>query len=233
VVVVFGGVCIGVLGGIGPEATGIFYRQFIEKLQNKGIIRKNCDFPQIIINSVPAPELIYDTITDEDIQPYHDGLQELDSFNADFIVMVCNTIHLFHKELQSKLNSPILDLREELKRILIQKDIESVLILGTPLTIKRELYKFEGIQCYTPTEEEMSMLSDAIFSFNRGINKDEQVKKVSVICRKYLDQGAQKVILGCTEFAAMLENTELPTINTIDVLVDATVNKFLEKKKFL
>ena len=93
---------IGVLGGVGPEATGEFYNKLIRRLQEKGSIKSNRDFPQIIINSIPAPELIYDKISDEELQPYIKGLKELDKFGVDFIIMICNTIHLYYDKLQKE-----------------------------------------------------------------------------------------------------------------------------------
>jgi aspartate racemase len=116
--VVAGGIRIGVLGGIGPEATGEFYSKLIAKLQEKGLIKSNKDFPQIVINSIPAPELIYDEISDEELKVYIDGLKELDEFGVDFIVMVCNTIHLYYDKLQREVKTPILNLREEMKEFL-------------------------------------------------------------------------------------------------------------------
>ena len=107
---------IGVLGGIGPEATGKFYLKLIKKLQSEGLIRKNEDFPNIFINSIPAPELIFNKLDSADIELYLQGLQELDLVQPDFIVMVCNTIHLFHQELQSKIKSPLIDLRKEVEQ---------------------------------------------------------------------------------------------------------------------
>ncbi len=87
------------LGGIGPEATGEFYSKLIRSLQEKKLIKNNKDFPHIIINSIPAHELISHKISDEELKPYIEGLKELDKFGVDFIVMVCNTIHLFYDEL--------------------------------------------------------------------------------------------------------------------------------------
>ena len=226
--VVAGGNCkIGVLGGIGPEATGEFYNKLIKRLQEKGLIRSNRDFPQIIINSIPAPELIYDKISDEELKPYLKGLKELDKFGVDFIVMVCNTIHLFYNNLQKEIRTPILDLRKELKKFLIKKNIRSTLIIGTPNTIKQGLYKFESIQSFEPNEEEIKQLTTAIFNFNKGIDKYVQIQKVKKICQKYLYKGCGTIILGCTEFAVMLNEENLPKINTIDVLVETTINKFL------
>src|SRR3989338_5655614 len=98
---------IGVLGGIGPEATGLFYLKLIKRLQDSGLIRDNQDFPQIIINSIPAPELIFDKVENTDLEVYENGIQELDKMNPDFIVMVCNTIHLYHQSLQSKIATEI------------------------------------------------------------------------------------------------------------------------------
>ena len=217
---------IGVLGGIGPEATGEFYNKLIRGLREKGTIKSNKDFPQIVINSIPAQELIYDEISDEELQPYINGLKELEKFGVDFIVMVCNTIHLYYDKLQSEINTPILDLREELRELLKIKEIKSNFIIGTPSTIKQGLYKFRDIKSFEPDEEEMKQLTISIFKFNKGTQKQEQVKNVKKICEKYLSDGAETIILGCTEFAVMLGEENIPTINTINVLVEATIRKF-------
>lgn len=219
---------IGVLGGIGPEASSEFYSKLIKRLQEKNLIKSNKDFPQIIINSINAPELI-GKITDSNIEPYVNGLKELDNLKADFIVLVCNTIHLYYDFLQDKINTPILDLRREVKDFLINNNIKSAFIVGTPGTIKEKLYEFPGITCLKPNEEEMNTLSETIFNYNKGLEKDKQIEIVKKICNKYIEKGAKKVILGCTEFALMLQNSDLPTINTLDILVEATIREFCNK----
>ena len=221
---------IGVLGGIGPEATGEFYNKLIARLQEKGLIKSNKDFPQVIVNSIPAPELIYDEISDEELEDYIIGLKELDRFKVDFILMVCNTIHLYYGRLQKHIKTPILDLRRELKNKLLRKNMKSVLVMGTPNTIKQGLYKFEGIKTFEPDENEMKILTEAIFNFNKGLNKEIQIQKTRKICEKYLKKGAGTVILGCTEFAVMLDKENLPKINTIDVLIESTINRLLKSQ---
>jgi len=215
------------LGGIGPEATGEFYNKLIHRLQEKKLIKSNRDFPQIVINSIPAPELIYDKISDEELRPYINGLKELDKFGVDFIVMVCNTIHLYYEKLQREINTPILDLRKEVRKMLKRNGIKSVLIIGTPNTIKQGLYRFEGIKTFEPNKIEMKLLTNAIFDFNRGVKTRKEIEKVKSICEKYISKGAEAIVLACTELALMLDKQEFPIINTIDVLVDATIRKFL------
>ena len=217
---------IGVLGGIGPEATGEFYSKLIKRLQEKRLIASNSDFPQIIINSIPAPELINDGISDEELKPYFEGLELLDKTGVDFIVMVCNTIHLFYDNLQGKVRTPILDIRAEVKRVIEKKKIKSVLLLGTPSTIKEGLYRFDGINYVELTDSDTKALGRSIFDFNRGFGSTTAAD----ICKKYLKTGADMVILACTEFALMLDKEDMPKISTIDVMVDATIDKFLSLK---
>jgi len=211
------------LGGIGPEATGIFYNKLIKRLQEKGLIKNNRDYPQIFINSIPAPELIYDKISKKDLNLYIEGLKQLEENKVDFIVMVCNTIHLFYGKLQKEIKTPILDLRNELKKILAENKIKTVTVLGTPSTIKKGLYKFDGIKYLNPSVKEMKQLTDSIFNFNKGNETNKQTEVVKKICQKYLEKGSEIVVLGCTELALMLSNKNLPTIDTIDVLVESTI----------
>ncbi|MBS3134103.1 aspartate/glutamate racemase family protein [Candidatus Woesearchaeota archaeon] len=220
---------IGILGGIGPEATAEFYSKLIYTLQKEKLIKSNKDYPQIIINSIPAPELIYEKILKEDLKPYIEGLKELDKFNPDFIVMVCNTIHLYYERLQKEVKTPIIDLRKEVKEYLIKNKIKSAFILGTPNTVKQGLYKFKNIRCFNPDNRELKILSKSIFDFNKGYKKEEQIEKTRSICRKYIEKGAETIILGCTEFAVMLKNENIPKINIIDILVDAVIERFISK----
>ena len=177
---------IGVLGGIGPEATGFFYLKLIERLQNSGLINSNQDFPQIIINSIPAPELIFDKVENTDLEMYKKGLQELDKMNLDFIVMVCNTIHLYYVYLQSGIATELINLREEVSKKIKNRGINKVTIVATPSTISSGLYAFEEINYLNPNEKEIKELSEAVFNFNKGADKNIQREKAERIAKKYL-----------------------------------------------
>ncbi len=227
-----GGACrIGVLGGIGPEATCEFYSKLIERLQRSRIIKRNQDFPQIFVNSVPAPELIKEKVSDKELMPYVQGLKEIDAFNPNFIAMVCNTIHLFHSRLQKQVKTPILDLKEEVGACLKRQKIKKMMVIGTPCTLKQGLYNFNEIECLQPNEQEINRLSKSIHLFNRGTEKEKQAEIVSSVCKKYLDLGAETVVLGCTEFAVMLKQKPFPKVDTIDVLAEACFERVKESFK--
>lgn len=226
-VVVGGNLRIGVLGGIGPEATGEYYLKLIKGLQQTGLIKNNSDFPQIIVNSIPAPELVGE-ISAEQLKPYKTGIRELDKYNVDVIVIVCNTLYLYYDELQSEVKTHIMDLRQEVKKRLIDKDIKRTIVLGTPSTIRKGLYKFDGIEYVNVSDQDIDQLSTSIFSYNKGKNKLLQKQLVERIARKYVDSGAEIIIIGCTELAVMLKDVNIPKIDTIDVLVEGTI-EFIEE----
>jgi len=222
---------LGVLRGIGPEATSKFYQKLIETLQEEGLIKTNSDFPQIIINSIPAPELVFDDISEENIKHYVKGLKELDTLNLDLIVMVCNTIHLFYDQLQNEIRTPIINLRKEVFKELKRKKIDQVTILGTPSTLKQGLYEFPGIIYQNPNCHELNIMGEAVFNFNRGIEKRKQIETVQKIIDKYYLSGSQTFLLACTEFAVMFEDLDVSKINTIDVLVNVVVKKCSKNEK--
>ncbi len=208
---------IGILGGIGPEATGLFYLNLIKKLQETGRIKRNTDYPQIIINSIPAPELVDEKI--QDLNEYIKGLKELDSFGVDFIVMVCNTIHLFHDRLSKEVRTPIIDLREEAELFLKKKNVKTTTILSTELTLKQGLFSFKGIKELRINEKEMDELKKSILARNVGKNNNI----ANIIADKYRKKGS-KIISACTEISLMLEKDKR-VIKTTDILIDAVLHK--------
>ncbi len=192
------------------------------------MIKSNVDFPQIIIKSINAPELIFDKIDYDELKPYLDGLKELEKCGVDFIIIVCNTIHLYYDYLQSKISCKIIDVREELRIKLLEQNVKTITIIGTPSTINKGLYKFDGFEYLNPTDDEIKMLSNSIFEFNKGVDKEKQVNICEKICKKYLELGSDRIVLACTEFGVMLNDSDLPMINTIDIMIDVVVKKFIE-----
>jgi len=217
---------IGILGGIGPEATGRFYLSLIDKLQKSKRIKSNLDFPQIIINSIPAPELIYEKILEEDLKPYINGIKELKKFGSDFVVMVCNTIHLFYDRLKKEINIPIINLREEVGRILKEKNIRSTVVMGSPGVINGGLYKYQNIETRDLSKSDIDRITKAVFKFNKGINKNEQAEIVRDTVTKHIKRTQVQIIVSaCTEVSLMVKETNLPILDTMDVLLEATLKQ--------
>ena len=106
------------------------------------------------------------------------------------------------------------------------------MVLGTHNTIAQGLYSFPEIEAIDISPHELNRLEDAIVNYNKGKDRDSQIQAVRSIAEKYLARGAQAIILGCTEFAVMLRDVNIPKVDTLDVLVDATIrHKELENNR--
>lgn len=213
---------IGVLGGIGAESSAEFYKRLVSKLQKKHFIKSNVDFPHIIINSIPAPELF---LGDPDLSLYKKGIEDLNKFGADFIVIVCNTAHVFLEELQKQVKTPIIDLKKEVKEFLEKRNIKTVTVFGTHSTIKTKLFDFKNIKNKDPSPEDMGLLDKIIFNYVIGKNKQKQIDGLNKLLLKY-KRKSQAILIACTELSSITKNIKVKTVDTMDILVEATIDKW-------
>ncbi len=212
---------IGVLGGIGPESTAEFYRRLINRIQKQGYVQSNVDYPKILINSIPAPELF---LKNPDLSMYREGVIELESWGADFIVIVCNTAHLYLIELQEQVKTPIIDLIAEVDRYLTDHKLSSITVAGSSRTVRQNLFTFKNCISVPLSEEDLKLLDEVILQYNSG-KKERQLEKVLEIASRYQIAG-NKMIVGCTELSTIVASANLPLIDTMDILVDATIKKW-------
>lgn len=221
---------IGVLGGIGPEATSYFYKKLIEQIQSVLHPKRNTDFPQIIINSIPASELIYSKkISDEELSVYKKGIEDLNKHKPDFIVMVCNTIHLFYDDLQKVSNAKVINMREVILKRIADSGCGSVCILGTPSTISNNLYYAPGKKYLNLTKKQSSLITKIIENYNLGKKVNEQRQ----IFNKLLNNVRGKcdlMVLSCTELALLNENRDKKIMNSLDIMVEETIGTIKNKE---
>nr|MBA4404904.1 hypothetical protein [Nanoarchaeum sp.] len=212
---------IGILGGIGPESSALFYEQLIKIVQSKKI-KSNTEYPYIILESIPAPELI---LENPDLTMYSEALKNLQKNRVDFIVIVCNTAYVYINQFKSMLDTPIIDLNEETEKILKKNKVKKITIFGSKKTIDK-LFHFKDIEINKITDEESRSIDKLILEYNLGKNKEELFKKFIKIINKY---PKQEVLIACTELSTMLKNKNQNYLDTFDILLNATFNRWNRK----
>jgi aspartate/glutamate racemase len=221
---------IGVLGGIGADASAYFYKKLIDGYRQRRQITSNTQYPQILINSVPLPELHLDEHdTPEIINQYASAVAEISKCEPDFLVMVCNTIHLYLEEMAHASNGvPILNLPRIVNDKIASEKNHTFCILGTGLTISKSLYG-GSLKTIPVRRAEYELLCQAVVDYNNGgsvgnrlaINK-EIVK--GVIAKK-LKAGATKFIYACTEISEiMLDEEDVLSLDTMEILIESTLD---------
>lgn len=226
---------VGIIGGLGPDTTSKFYLEIIAACNTRNKKHR----PPVLIWSVPIPydveeDLITKSEGEERFIPYLvDGAKRLEKGGADFIVIPCNSVHLFIKEIREAIRIPILSITEETVKFLRTQGITEVGILATPMTIKNKLYEAElatsGIKEITPDSEHQLQIGRVIHNLVMDNLMVDDKRNIEVVLNGFAKQGLKKVILACTDLQLLnLNHPDLEIYDTMKILADATTQKILE-----
>ena len=219
---------IGIIGGMSWESTATYYLELNRYINRKlgGYYSAKC-----ILYNVQYQE-IKDIHRNGDWKRAGDILGEaaltLQNAGADFIILATNTMHIVAPQIQEKIHIPFLHIAEVTADKLLADDVKSVALLGTRFTMEKDFYKKilidRGISVIIPNREEMD-------NIHKIINKELIVGKIKDSSRKYFSnvitglkqQGAEGVILGCTEIGLLVkqEDSALPVYDTALIHADA------------
>lgn len=226
---------VGIIGGLGPETTSEFYLELIFSSQK--LNRENR--PPILIYSVPLPyEVEEDAIAkgtgEERCLPFLvDAAKKLESGGADFLVMPCNSLHVFIEEIRKSVKIPMLSILEETVEFLKKKNIMRVGLVSTAITLKNKLYesplRTNAIEVVIPDVAQQAKLGKVIHSLvsNRHNNKDRE--ELMSIVGSFEAKNVGEVILACTDLQLLNpEHPKLKIYDTMKILADATIEKILE-----
>lgn len=207
---------IGLIGGMSWEST-VGYYQIINrtiKEQLGGLHSAKC-----ILFSVDFDEIEQCQASGNWEKSAHilmQAAQSLEKAGADFIVICTNTMHKVADKIQSSVSIPLLHIAEVTARELIKNGITRVALLGTKYTMEQEFYKSklvaQHIDVLIPDEHDREFINDTIYhQLCVGIISKESKTGFLKIVDKLAEQGAQGVILGCTEIGMLIQNGDTPT----------------------
>ena len=223
---------IGMVGGLSWQSTVDYYK-IINEESNKRLGNKSTA-EQIIwstdlerkFNHVVNGEL--DELADEFIEI----AQGLERAGADCVIMATNTMHLVFDKVSASVKIPMIHIADPTAEAIKKAGFDKVALLGTSFTCTHPFYMGRlkekyGIECLVPTEEEKTEIQRVIeeeltFNIIKDSSRDYYLKVIDELAR----QGAQGVILGCTEIQMLIkqENTPLPVFDTTTLHALAAVD---------
>lgn len=225
---------IGILGGMGPRATADLYLAIVALFQQRYGARYDADFPQMLINSIPAPDVV-EQFEDEArlVSLLSEGAQTLEQAGADFVAIACNTVHAFHTAIASSVSIPVLDLVAETVAEVHQTGYTTVGLLSTGLTLERGLYRApctaRGLTLLEPDEPQRQLLTALIMDLLAGRPPETCGDRLMALVEALAARGAEAVILGCTDLTPVIPAAAppLPLFDTTGVLAQAAVREAL------
>ncbi|MCX6717819.1 MAG: amino acid racemase [Candidatus Taylorbacteria bacterium] len=223
---------VGIIGGLGPETTSEFYLDIVFSCQKKERTAR----PAIVISSVPLPyqieeDAIAKNIGIERCLPFlTQEAKRLEKAGADFIVMPCNSLHIFIKEIREAVKIPVLSIVEETIKFLKREKMDKVGVISTSATIKNKLYEnafsANNIKYVTPNELQQAKMGKFILNLVTGQQKNKDREELIKIVDSFEDKGLDCVILACTDLQLLIpQHPTIKIFDTMKIFVDATVEK--------
>jgi aspartate racemase len=226
---------IGVLGGLGPQATMDFEVRVHRESQRRIPPRMGCGYPPMIVhyhrhepfrtNDDGSPHLPKEA--DPDLLQAARRIGAL----ADFLVIPSNGAHLFQEEIERAAGKRVLSIIDvtlgEVRRRRWTR--VGVLALGEPVVYTPRLDAL-GLAYEILEPERRAPLDDAIFRLMEGRDGDEERRVAREAVERLRGRGVEGIILGCTELPLLLrEHAEGPDLlNPAQLLAEAAVRRALE-----
>jgi aspartate racemase len=221
---------IGILGGMGPEATLDIYRHITSLTPAS----RDQDHFRVLIYSNPKIPNRTLAIADGGESPLPallDSARLLESAGVSVIAMPCNAAHHYLGQMRAAIGVPILDMIAETCDALRSRHPEagSVGLLASDGTVQSKIYhhalETRGIAILLPDESEQAFVQSTVDDVKAGKHTEETRKKLLIIATRLIRTGAQAIILGCTELPLVFDSGAFhyPSLNSTRILAEAAI----------
>ena len=221
---------LGVLGGMGPQATQMFY-QFV--LDRTDAMRDQDHLPALILSDTAMPDrtsAILSGNTEEIYARLRQDAKLLEQCGCTAIAIPCNTSHFFLDRVQEQISIPILHMIRETAKVLVAQGRKRPGILATDGTVRSGLYQKEcaalGMEAVVPDEATQKLVMSIIYD---EIKQGEQGsrEKFAQIDRALRSAGCDCAILACTELSVFATYHSLPPyyLDAMMVLAEQSVKR--------
>ncbi len=201
---------IGLIGGMSWESSIEYYR-IINQMTKASL--GGLHSSQSIMYSVDFAEieaLQHQGKWDEAAAVMVDAAQRLERGGADFVVLCTNTMHKLAPQIEANISIPFLHIADATAARVQAADINTIGLLGTRFTMEQEFYRGRleskhNLQVVVPEDADREIIHRVIYDeLCLGIIKDESRQQYLAIIEKLVLQGAQGIILGCTEIELLV-----------------------------
>lgn len=212
---------IGLIGGMSWESTIPYYRIINEEVKNK---LGGLHSAKIILYSVEFDEIEKCQSNNEwekSGEILGKAAQVIEAAGADFLLICTNTMHKVVPQIAAKIRIPVIHIADATADVLVRNNIRCVGLLGTKYTMTQDFYKKRltdrGIDVLIPEQGDIETVNKIIFN-ELCLGKIKEGSRVifQKIIRKLGENGAEGVILGCTEIGLLISQSDvdIPVFDT-------------------
>jgi len=225
---------IGIVGGIGPESTLMYYRDVVTRIHAQ---LGDDQYPEVVIESVNMTKMLSYFQTGD-----FDGLADflsaaidtLARSDASFAAIASNTPHLVFDTLQKRSAIPLISIVETTAEQAQTLSLKRLLLTGTGFTMKAsffaDVFARYGIGIVTPSLSEIEEIHNIIFpELENGIVRPEKRERFLEMTRGQIaSQNLDGIILGCTELPLIAGAADftVPVLDTAQIHIESIVAEY-------
>jgi aspartate racemase len=228
---------VGIIGGIGPESTIVYYRSIISSYRD---LVRDGSYPQIIINSIDMKRML-DLIGAGELEGatvyLGEEVKKLADAGTDFGLLASNTPHIVFDGIQAISPIPLISIVEVTCERAVSLGLQKVGLFGTRFTMESQFYQrvFSGrnISIVVPDPDERYYIHEKYMGeLVNGILLDETRSRLLEIARTLKERkGIEALILGGTELPLILgegDGEDIPFLDTTRIHVEAIVDRLVQ-----
>lgn len=216
---------IGMIGGMSWESSVVYYQ-----LVNKRV-------RELLGGDYSCKSVMYTVDFDEIVKLQHkeewgkldrlmaDAAVRCQKAGADIIVLCTNTMHLCKDAIEKSISVPFLHIAHATAEAISLYGLTKIALLGTKFTMEKDFYKREieenyDIKVIVPDSGDRDIIHGIIYQeLIKGIISEESRDRFKVIINSLREQGAEGVILGCTEIPLLIRegDVDIPIFDTTKI----------------
>jgi aspartate racemase len=223
---------VGIIGGLGPEATLDFFRRVLEHTPAE----RDQDHLHLLIDNDPRVPDRNAAVAGTGPSPgptLAEMARRLEAAGADFLVMPCNAAHAFADAITEAVSVPFLSIIEATADAVRARfpDARSVGVLASTGAIDAGLYQealgARAVQVFVPEGDDRDAFMDVLYRVKTGDTSPAVRDAMREVARSLAKRGAEVLVAGCTEVPLVLDETDvdMPLVNSTDELVAATITR--------
>lgn len=222
---------VGLIGGISWVSTMDYY-----KFINEGVNAKlgGLNFAELLIYSLNFGD-IQEKSWDNSFDILLNACERMKKAGAESIVLCANTAHLFADDLQKKLDLPVINIVTETAKAINKTGLKKAGLLGTKFTMEMDFYRRKleeyGLEVLIPEKQETRDYIQYTLKEELGIGfiNPETKKEYINIVAELAENGAECIILGCTEIPMLIgqDDITIPVFDTTKIHSKAIVDYIL------
>ncbi len=223
---------LGLVGGISWISTIDYYR-FINEAVNERLGGLN--FAECLLYSVNFNDFQRNNTGgnwEATLELLADAAENLKKGGAEAIVLCANTAHAVAEKLEERVQLPLIHIATATAEAIQQKGLKKLGLLGTKFTMEMDFYKNKlaenGIEVMVPAQLAVrDYIQETLREeLSKGIIRPETKESYLAIIQDLINQGAEGIILGCTEIPMLIsqEDVAVPVFDTTRIHASAAVD---------